>query len=115
MRNLNTGDGNGGTNFAQMYAMCFKCHSQSSILGDQTFNDHKKHIEGENTSCTVCHDPHGISSDQGNGTENSHLINFDLDVVFPSANGQLRFEDRGNRTGACYLTCHDKNHDPITY
>jgi predicted CXXCH cytochrome family protein len=114
-RNLNTGDGNTGENFGQMYALCFKCHSESSILGDQTFDDHEKHIKGEKTSCTVCHDPHGISADQGNSTENSHLINFDLDLVFPSSSGQLRFEDQGNRSGACYMTCHGKDHDPKTY
>jgi predicted CXXCH cytochrome family protein len=114
-RNLNVGDGNGGENFGTMYAMCFKCHSQSSILGDTSFDKHKKHIADKNTSCTVCHDPHGIGADQGTLTENSHLINFDLDVVSPSSSGQLRFEDRGNRSGACYLTCHGDNHNPETY
>jgi predicted CXXCH cytochrome family protein len=114
-RNLETGANNGGQNFGQMYALCFKCHSQNSILGDQTFDEHKKHIDDENSSCTVCHDPHGISSEQGNDIENSHLINFDLDVVFPSSSGQLRFEDRGSRRGACYLSCHGKDHDPLSY
>ena len=115
-RNLEYGDGNAGQNFGQMYAMCFKCHNQSSIVSENgPFGDHKKHIDDENTSCTVCHDPHGISSSQGNATENSHLINFDLDIVRPSSSGQLRFEDRGSRRGACYLTCHNKNHNPLTY
>jgi predicted CXXCH cytochrome family protein len=114
-RNLNYGDGNSGENYAQMYALCFKCHDQTSIFGDQTFEEHSKHVRGEDTSCTVCHDPHGVSATQGNGTENSHLINFDLDVVSPNSAGQLRFEDRGNRSGACYLSCHGDNHDPETY
>jgi predicted CXXCH cytochrome family protein len=114
-RNLNVGGNNNGENYGAMYALCFKCHSQSSILGDQSFDEHREHIAGEDTSCTVCHDPHGISATQGNATENSHLINFDLDVVSPSSSGQLRFEDRGSRSGACYLTCHGENHDPETY
>ena len=114
-RNLNYGDGNNGENYAQMYAMCFKCHDQTSIFSDQTFGEHSKHVRGEDTSCTVCHDPHGVSGTQGNATENSHLINFDLDVVQPNSNGLLRFEDRGNRSGACYLTCHGDNHNPEDY
>jgi len=98
-----------------MYAMCFKCHSQSSIFSDQTFDKHSKHVRDEDTSCTVCHDPHGVSGTQGNTTENSHLINFDLDVVQPNSNGLLRFEDTGNRSGKCYLRCHGDNHDPEDY
>ena len=114
-RNLNVGANNSGSDFAQMYAMCFKCHSQSSIMGDQTFREHQKHIDGENSSCSVCHDPHGIGASQGNSTNNSNLINFDVAVVTPSSSGILRFEDRGTRHGACYLTCHGENHNPLTY
>jgi hypothetical protein len=29
--------------------------------------------------------------------------------------GQLRFEDRGTFRGACYLRCHNVNHNPKTY
>ena len=97
------------------YELCYVCHSRSSILGDNSFDKHKKHIEGEKTPCNVCHDPHGISSTQGNSTNNSHLINFDTDVVFPSNSGKLRFEDNGTFKGRCYLKCHGKNHDPKSY
>jgi len=114
-RNLEVGANNTGQNYSQMYAMCFKCHSETAIFSDNTFKEHSKHIRGEDTSCTVCHDPHGISSGQGNAIENTHLINFDLDVMTPSSGGQLRFEDRGSRHGACWLTCHNKNHNPLTY
>lgn len=114
-RNLNVGANNTGSNFGAMYAMCFKCHSQTSILGNQSFRFHNKHIDGENASCTVCHDPHGVSAGQGNATENSHLINFDTTVVTPNSSGILRFEDRGSRRGACYLRCHGDNHNPETY
>ncbi|RMG47194.1 MAG: hypothetical protein D6718_04235 [Acidobacteria bacterium] len=114
-RRLDTGDGNTGNNFDAMYALCFKCHDRASIMGNQSFKKHRLHIDGENASCTVCHDPHGVSATQGNATENSHLINFDVDIVSPSNSGQLRFEDRGVFHGACFLTCHGKNHDPKTY
>ncbi|RMF94262.1 MAG: hypothetical protein D6736_00340 [Nitrospinota bacterium] len=98
-----------------VYALCYKCHSRNSILGDQSFKEHKKHIQGEKAPCNVCHDPHGISATQGNSINNSKLINFDTTVVSPSSSGQLRFESQGRFKGACYLRCHGKNHDPKRY
>ena len=58
---------------------------------------------------------HGASSTQGTSTNNSNLINFDKRFVTPSSSGILRFEDLGNRTGRCYLTCHGTNHNPFSY
>ncbi len=94
------------------YALCYKCHSRSSILQDESFKGHRKHIVEENTSCNVCHDPHGISLTQGNRANNSGLINFDTSVVFPNSEGQLQFESRGTYEGICYLKCHNKDHNP---
>ncbi len=91
------------------YALCFKCHDPNSILNDESFDKHKKHIEGEEAPCTVCHDPHGSSGQK-------KLINFDTSVVFPSG-GRLEFiapEDNGGK-GECYLVCHGKDHDPKDY
>ncbi len=100
----------------QAYEMCYKCHSRTSILNDVTFDDHKKHIEGEDTPCSVCHDPHGISVTQGDATSNSHLINFDTSIVSPDPrSGRLEFVDLGSRRGACYLECHGKRHSPKRY
>ena len=89
------------------YALCYKCHDRQSILADQSFKYHSKHIREENTPCSVCHDPHGVSSQ-------AHLINFDLRAVSPSG-GTIRFEDLGNRAGRCYLKCHNKDHSPKEY
>ncbi len=114
-RNLNTGDGNSGTDFTNMYALCFKCHSEASILNDESFADHKRHIDRENSSCLVCHDPHGVSASQGNSTNNSHLINFDTSIVIPNKDGLLYYEDQGVFAGACYLKCHNNNHNPRDY
>jgi hypothetical protein len=100
---------------ASAYALCYKCHSRTSILGDQSFPTHQKHISGENASCSLCHDPHGISATQGNATNNSNLINFDKRWITPSSSGILRWDDLGARKGSCYLTCHGKNHNPISY
>ena len=97
------------------YALCYKCHSRQSILGDQSFAKHKEHIQDEQTPCSACHDPHGISNTQGNPVNNSHLINFDLGIVSPDNRGRLQFEDLGRFAGQCYLNCHGKEHSPQRY
>jgi len=100
---------------AAAYALCYKCHDRTSILGDVSFREHSKHVTGANSPCSLCHDPHGVSSTQGNATNNSNLINFDRRFVTPSSSGILRFDDLGARRGRCYMTCHGKNHNPISY
>lgn len=100
---------------ASNYALCYSCHSRTNILGNNSFKEHNKHIAGERTPCNVCHDPHGISSLQGTATRNTHLINFDTNIVKASSSGLLYFEDLGNRRGRCYLTCHGENHNPLSY
>ena len=91
------------------YALCYSCHSQQSILDDDSFEKHKKHIDDERTTCSTCHDPHGVSN-------NTHLINFDRDLVQPSEiTGRLEFVDEGFRRGNCSLICHGKDHDEFDY
>jgi predicted CXXCH cytochrome family protein len=97
------------------YALCYTCHDRNSILGDESFSEHSSHVSDNNTPCSACHDPHGISFTQGNSDSNSHLINFDTSIVFPNSVDELRFEDRGSRAGACYLACHNSNHDGFSY
>jgi len=98
------------------YELCYRCHDRESILNDESFEDHKKHIENEKTPCSVCHDPHGISFSQGNSTNNSNLINFDTSVVFSDPDtGRLEFEDLGTFRGQCFLECHGKKHSPKEY
>jgi predicted CXXCH cytochrome family protein len=91
------------------YDLCFKCHNPNILFnsGISGFEEHEKHVRGENTSCSVCHDPHGSPNHVG-------LINFDTNVVFPSSSGQLRFEVIGDK-GYCYLNCHGENHSPQEY
>ena len=97
------------------YALCYKCHSRDSILRDQSFSEHSKHIVEEDTPCSACHDPHGISSLQGNSINNSHLINFDLTIARPNGQGRLEFQDLGRFTGQCFLNCHGEEHSPERY
>jgi predicted CXXCH cytochrome family protein len=97
------------------YALCYSCHDRNSILADESFAGHRLHVSDNNTPCSACHDPHGISLTQGTTENNSHLINFDTSIVFRNTEDEIRFEDRGNRAGACYLSCHNTNHDGWSY
>jgi len=101
------------------FALCYRCHErdgQGGILRDESFKEHRKHVQGENAPCSVCHDPHGISSLQGTVTNNSHLINFDTSIVFPDPKtGLLKFEDLGRFSGQCFLSCHGEDHSPKSY
>lgn len=96
------------------YALCYKCHSRSILFNDGTF-EHRRHVVDQQAPCSVCHDPHGISVMQGNAFNNRNLINFDLNVVTPTATGRLGYEDLGLFRGSCFLTCHGMQHDPANY
>lgn len=105
----------------QAYELCYQCHDYNSIVNNNSnefYNKvHNKHIQDEDTPCVACHDAHGISSSQGNATNNTHLINFNVAIVSQStgASGRLEFVDEGNFRGSCYLNCHGKNHNPKSY
>jgi hypothetical protein len=106
----------GTSESAATYALCYKCHSRASILGDASFSAHKLHIVDKQTPCSVCHDAHGINSAQGTAQKNARLINFDTTVVTPDATtGRLEFNQTGMRQGTCYLTCHGTTHSGTAY
>lgn len=96
--------------------LCFKCHSSSTLLTDNTF-PHKKHIDDESFGCINCHDPHGSE-------DAPHLINF---LTYSNVAGQVRtitgtgayaeptWIDRGQHNGQCYLSCHGVNHPGWDY
>ena len=97
------------------YELCYRCHSRNSILGNESFAAHREHLENE-VPCSACHDAHGISSSQGTGLNNSHLINFDVAIVQPDPNtGRRAFEDLGVFHGRCFLLCHGQSHSPAEY
>ena len=97
------------------YALCYSCHDRNSILSDNTFGEHRKHIQGENAPCNTCHDPHGVSLAAGATTaNNARLINFNTNVVSPSG-GVLAWTSNGLNSGSCTLVCHGENHNPETY
>lgn len=114
--NYTTGDRVKETVYA--YELCYSCHDRNMIIGEYPngFQSqvHYKHIKEEDTPCSVCHDSHGISSLQGNSISNSHLINFDINVV-KSTSGSLKYEDTGYFSGSCTLSCHGEVHNSKSY
>lgn len=93
------------------YSLCYKCHLRSSILGDESFPEHRRHIVEEHTPCSACHDPHGVPTAIGSGTDRTHLINFDTTLVRPDPrSGRLEFRDHGRFAGSCTLACHGERH-----
>ncbi|MBZ0173237.1 MAG: hypothetical protein K8E66_12710, partial [Phycisphaerales bacterium] len=100
----------------QAYALCYSCHDRNSILNDESFSGHSRHIVEERTSFATCHDAHGVASLLGSPMNNSHLINFDTSVVLPHADtGELRFRDTGILSGSCTLRCHGEDHSNESY
>jgi cytochrome c553 len=103
---------------ASSYALCYRCHEREGtdgILSDRSF-PHRLHVSSSRAPCSVCHDSHGVSSVQGTRINNSHLINFNLRVVFPNnLTGELEYRDTGIFSGSCTLTCHGFGHVNTTY
>lgn len=108
-------DNQNTTESAATYALCYKCHSRTVVLSNLSCIEHDRHIRSENASCSICHDPHGVSSAQGTTTNNAHLVNFDKRFVTPSSGGLLRWEQTSAGHGRCYPSCHGKNHNPFSY
>ena len=115
VRQYITDDGTGESPSA--YALCYGCHNRASILGDQSFGFHRKHIVEEDAPCSICHDSHGVSAAQVAASGGSHLINFDRRVVRASktAGTGPSFTDRGSLRGSCTLKCHGEDHDNRRY
>ena len=87
------------------YALCYKCHSRDSILSDQSFKSHRKHIVDDQTACTTCHDPHGVAT-------NPRLINFNMNYVSPVGANPIQYIPGGNGNPTCVLKCHGHDHSP---
>jgi hypothetical protein len=106
------------TESATAYALCYKCHDRQSILNNESFPLHNLHIVTLNTPCSVCHDAHGIYRGQGNSTNHSSLINFDLSVVSAAdspTGRRLEYNDTGHFAGNCTLMCHGVTHVNFPY
>jgi hypothetical protein len=93
-----------------VYALCYKCHERVSILGNESFSEHARHIVGQTsagggTSCYTCHDAHG-------STKYTSLIRFNEDIVEPALDGRLEYKQTIGvaLSGTCTLICHGIEH-----
>ncbi|MDH5432879.1 MAG: cytochrome c3 family protein [Gammaproteobacteria bacterium] len=93
------------------FELCYQCHSETVLLSDLSYL-HTKHTS--KLTCSACHDIHGVPAG-GNAINNSRLINFNTDVIFPNRNGLLEWVSEGQYTGSCYLDCHRHNHRGSRY
>ena len=100
-----------------VYALCYRCHDRNIMLANpDTFGTlHKLHVVDQQAPCGACHDPHGIGSNQGMTTNNSHLINFNTEMVTRSSNGRLEYITTSPSSGRCSLTCHGVDHIDFPY
>jgi predicted CXXCH cytochrome family protein len=112
------------------YALCYRCHERQSIVRDDSFRKrtfrstasgggHSGHLAA-GAPCSVCHDPHGVNDSgrigpTGTGSH-THLINFDTRSVLPKPGAAYPvFNDTGEFSGSCTLTCHGVTHDATSY
>jgi predicted CXXCH cytochrome family protein len=103
---------------ADAYSLCYECHSRDSILNDESFPLHRRHIVDARTPCSVCHDAHGVYRGHGSSVNHSSLINFDLSVVQSAVTPtgrRVEFIDTGRFAGSCTLTCHGVAHINFDY
>jgi Zn finger protein HypA/HybF involved in hydrogenase expression len=97
------------------YEFCYSCHDRQSILDGDSFPLHELHIVGNTakgkigTSCYTCHSSHG-------SMDAPHLLRFSASRIRPEeVTRQLRFNDFGDRSGECWLSCHGFNHAGSRY
>ncbi len=108
--NYQTADG--ATEAPETYTLCYECHNRKAIFSSSPFPLHSSHVIQDKTSCATCHAPHGSIG-------NRALIRFGeetkLSGVKPSSSGRLAFISPRQGSGACYLICHDVDHNPLGY
>lgn len=102
----------------QNYNLCYRCHSQTSILSDVSFQKniltgkggHSGHLGlTVNAPCSACHDPHGVKDDGGLTGSHAHLINFDTRYVKGSTDADSPpplYTVTSTSSGSCTLICH---------
>lgn len=114
----------------EAYALCYRCHERTSILGDASFRTrtlrttpsgggHSGHLAA-GAPCSLCHDLHGVPGTDalapGTTGSHTHLINFDRRFVLPRTGAQVPvFNDNGTFSGSCSLSCHGVDHDNLSY
>lgn len=89
------------------YGLCYRCHRRESLLGDESFPSHRRHVVDAQISCGSCHDSHGSLRSPG-------LIRFNKaplwTPVSPDPQGRMEYRSLGGGRGACFLSCHGVVH-----
>lgn len=97
-------------------ALCFKCHDAGNLFNDVSFK-HRLHVLEQGNTCVNCHDPHGSAI-------YPHLLNFLISSNSSGRNTEITgtgiyseptWEDNGQYSGTCYLSCHGTEHDGAEY
>lgn len=122
------------------FGLCYKCHDRNSLLRNQGFPLHNLHIVKVKASCYACHTAHGsqvnthlvrfnpdvvgLPPQQGQaapfpqpGTKPGFTALPQLNQT-PLGVGTIepgRYVDLGNGHGQCFLSCHGKVHNPLSY
>ncbi|MEJ2582877.1 MAG: cytochrome c3 family protein, partial [Acidobacteriota bacterium] len=94
------------------YALCYACHDRRIVLQSDAFPYHDEHVVDGRIPCNFCHEPHGVTSAPALIRFNESTV---LTGVTASSSGVLAFEYLGLGSGACYLTCHGVDHNPLGY
>ncbi|MFA5353950.1 MAG: cytochrome c3 family protein [Thermodesulfovibrionales bacterium] len=81
------------------YQLCYDCHNRNSILNDESFSSHKRHVLYGGISCFSCHDSHGSATYE-------NLISFSQRLAFPNSFGQLAYAKMSPGKPRCFLNCH---------
>ena len=102
-----------GGSDATLYDLCFRCHSETYIMGpfsgfmNGRTNEHAAHVRDRMVPCYVCHDPHGVSARDGaTRLNNANLINFERS--FTTGAGVMRavYTSKVGGSGSCTVKCH---------
>jgi predicted CXXCH cytochrome family protein len=88
------------------YGMCAKCHDLNSVMTSASWDGHQRHVVIDGFSCSVCHNPHGMTATTANPT-GARMIDFDLNVVGKNGAADISYSQARN---TCTLTCHSHAH-----
>jgi predicted CXXCH cytochrome family protein len=88
------------------YGMCAKCHDLSNVVSGVSWAQHNSHVWTDGFSCSVCHNPHGMTATAANPT-GVRMVDFDLNVVGKNGTANISYNESAN---TCTLTCHNHPH-----
>lgn len=91
----------------QLYAMCYKCHTEIVRSPGTGAFPHGLHVQEIGATCNTCHNPHGSREHEG-------LISFLPGMVSPNDNGVFAVFFSGGH-GQCALKCHSYSHEDSSF